>query len=147
LSIDEHLIGKVEVLVADVPWIYGNYRDSANGAVKANYRPLEISDICKIPVSKWLAKHAICLFWITWPHLAEANQVPILDAWGLKQRVSGAPWIKTLPKSADISTGIGTWFQSCSEALLIARKGKPCIKRFPILGLLNGEERQFYYPS
>lgn len=76
----------------------------------------------------------------------------VMEAWGFDY-VTGIPWIKTSPSSGTIRTGIGFWFQSTSELLLVGRKGKPpspdgnaTKKRKPVKGLLCGEEWQFYAP-
>lgn len=135
---------RYDVIVIDDPWSYANWTDAKNGAAVSAMTTQDEDFLSKVPVSKWAQKDCILLMWATWPKLDVALRV--LDARGFEW-VTAAPWIKTTPKSGDISTGIGFWFQSTSEVLIVARQGKPTTERFPILGLLTGDERQFYYPA
>lgn len=135
-----------DVVVIDFPWLYKNFSDAKNGAAKSAMIVQPKDFLKSIPISKWLAKHAIVLSWFTWPKMIEGECGDVMRAHGL-HGVTGAPWIKTLPDKQDISTGIGFWFQSTSEPLTVWKKGNPSQKRYPILGLLAGDERQFYYPA
>lgn len=137
-------MGKFSTILADPPWQYRNFADKAHGAAISNYDTMTLADICAIPVEQWAEKDAVLALWGTWPKLPDA--MTCIAAWGFDY-VTAAPWIKTTPKSSDIYTGIGFWFQSCSEILLIGKRGKPKTERFPILGLLEGEPRQFYAPA
>ena len=138
------------VILADPNWSYQNFGMAKNGAQRAHYRGAEAVDLEKIPVADWAKKDCILLLWGTWPKLTDAMRV--MEAWGFDY-VTGLPWIKTSPSSGTIRTGIGFWFQSTSELLLVGRKGKPpspdgnaTKKRKPVKGLLCGSEWQFYAP-
>lgn len=134
---------RFNVILADPAWNYDQWTQKKNGAVIAHYATMSTSDIAAIPVSRWANEDCVLALWGTWPKLPDA--VEVMNTWGFEY-VTGLPWIKTLPKSGDIYTGIGFWWQSCSELLLIGRKGKPKVGKLPILALLNTEQRQFYAP-
>lgn len=113
----------------------------------------------------------------TWPKLPQAFEVA--RAWGFGDYVTGIPWLKTTPKNKDVTdlleqsggmaslpvrlllimlitlirTGIGFWFQSGSEVLLVFRRGKPpspggseLKKRKVPKGILCGSEGAFFAP-
>jgi N6-adenosine-specific RNA methylase IME4 len=139
--------GSAQVILADPPWKYGNFRKSVNGAAVAHYGTMSVEDICAIPVAKWCAPDAFLVLWGTWPQVPEALRV--MEAWGF-EHITGFPWIKTSPSSQEIYTGIGFWFQSASEYVLIGRRGNarrlPNTEKVYYRGLLVGEESQFYAP-
>lgn len=131
------------VILADPPWEYRSYSDTANGAAAAQYPTMQVADLMRLPVAEWSAPDAVLVMWGTWPKLDEA--FPLLAAWGFDY-VTGLPWVKTTPRG-EIRRGIGFWFQSASELLLIGRRGEP--RRAdgkPLIGLTCGEQRQFYAP-
>jgi len=139
------------VILADPNWLYGNFGAKKHGSPKTHYELAKSSDIAKIPVSQWAKKDCILLLCATWPKLKDAFQVA--EGWGFNEYVTGLPWIKTTPSSGNIRTGIGFWWQSTSELVLVFRKGKPGCpdgnatkKRKPVKGLLCGSEGQFYAP-
>lgn len=127
------------VIYTDPPWIYKNFADSAHGAAQSHYDLLTLGRLKKLRkiIDKWAAKDCIMVMWATWPKLKDAFRV--LRAWGFEDYVTGCPWIKTTPNTGRIRTGIGFWFQSASEILLIARRGKPKTKKIPLLALLTGD--------
>lgn len=135
---------KFSTIIADPNWSYANFTKTAHGAAVSSYETASTEDIAAIPVADFAARDAILLLWVTWPKVMDA--VKVIDAWGFEY-VTGCPWVKTRPKSGDIYTGIGFWFQSASEQLWVCRKGKPKRKKFPILGLLEGDPKQFYAPA
>ena len=130
------------VILADPPWRYRNFTDSVHGAAASQYDTMPAEEIAALPVASWYATDSVLAFWATWPKLPDAFQ--IIKAWGFEY-VSGVPWIKTLAGNGEIRRGIGFWTQSASEAILFARKGDPeRTVAEPVLGLLVGEDRQFY---
>jgi len=102
-------------------------------------------ELAAIPVPSWTAADAVLALWGTWPKLDEA--LHLLTAWGFAY-VTGFPWIKTMPHNGEVRRGIGFWTMSTSELVLIGRRGEPSRRREgkPVLGLLAGEDRQFYAP-
>ena len=139
------------VIYADPNWIYGSFGAKKHGSPKTHYELAGATQISKIPVHEWAAKDCILLLCATWPKLPQAFEVA--NGWGFTDYVTGIPWIKTSPNTGNIRTGIGFWFQSTSEIILVFRKGKPpspdgskLRKRSPPKGLLCGSEGQFYAP-
>ena len=135
---------RFKTVICDCPWRYQNWTNAANGAAVSAMSTMSKEEIIalKSTVSAITDKDCVMLFWTTWPKLEEAYEV--VKEWGF-QVISACPWIKTTPNTGQISTGIGFWFQSTSEILLVVRKGKPTSARDPaVLGLLCGSERQFY---
>jgi len=133
---------KFKVILADPPWSYANFKAAANGSPQ--YKTMPYESIKSIPTARWADDNCLLVMWGTWPLLPLG--VNLVHDWGFEY-ITGIPWIKTLPNAGDISTGVGFWSQSCSEVLLLGRKGKvspPKITKH--LGLLEGEPRTFYAP-
>ena len=139
--------GGFRTIYADPAWPYRNFTDSAHGAVNSHYPTMTVDDICKIPVGeKFANKSSVLLLWATGPHMDSAMKV--IPAWGY-EFVTMAPWLKSTPSSGDIYTGIGFWFQSTSEYLLVAKRGKAKKRKGKsTLGLLVDflSERSFCAP-
>lgn len=141
------------VILADPPWSYGNFSDSAHGAASAHYDTMDFDRIKDLKgfVDRRALKDCVLGLWGTWPKSDQAHH--LLDAWGFKL-VTGIPWVKTVPSSGTIRRSIGFWTMSATEFLLIARRGKP--KRINVdggkskpIGLLIGDRPQecvFYHP-
>lgn len=133
---------KYNVIVADPPWNFNNYKKAAHGSPQ--YPTMSLEDIGKIPVKKWANKNCLLLMWCTWPMLV--NGAKLMELWDFSY-VTGWPWIKTVPNSGTIRCGIGFWTQSTSEFILVGRRGKVSpSKTDRRRGLLIGEDRQFYGP-
>lgn len=67
-----------------------------------------------------------------------------MTEWGFDY-VTGLPWVKTTPSRAELRVGIGFWFMSSSELLLVGVRGKPKrVGRPGVFGMLSGDARQFY---
>ena len=133
---------KYKVILADPPWSYSNFSKAANGAPQ--YKTMPYEKIKEIPVYHWADENCLLAMWTTWPLLVEG--ISLVKDWGFDY-ITGFPWVKTLPKSADISTGVGFWAQSCSEILVLGRRGKvspPKVEKQ--LGLMVDEPRVFYSP-
>lgn len=131
------------VLYGDCPWEYKNFADAAHGAARNHYDTMDLERLKALRpmIDEWAAKDCILALWATWPKLDQAFAV--IDAWGFEY-VTGTPWLKIVPDAGTIKTGIGFWWQSCSEILLICRRGSPKSERLPLLALLAGPERNFY---
>lgn len=130
------------VVIADPPWehkvkLAGDMARHPSHHYDAGV--MGLGAIKAIPVGDWLADDSIVMLWCTWPHMEEGFEV--LKAWGVKYR-TGCPWVKCYP-SGDPARGIGVWFPSVSEGILIGVRGQPK----PLtregerwwLGLLHGE--------
>lgn len=128
-------------ILADPPWAYANA--GCRGAAANHYPTMTLSQISALPVSDMAAKNAVLLLWATWPQLCEGLEV--IKAWGFEY-ITGFPWIKIIGDPSKThwgewnikpQYGVGFWVRGCSEALLVARRGKvsPPINGF--IGLLS----------
>lgn len=125
--------------------MYGQYSEARHGAAAAHYDGMKPEDIASIPVQRWASKDCVLLMWVTWPFMDHG--IDILRAWGFKY-VTGVPWVKTTPSSGLIRTGVGIWWQGCSEAMLVGVRGKSGrVKGKAVRALLCGSEVQFYSPN
>ncbi len=152
--------GPFSVVVADSPWSYSNYRKACQGAASSVMEVMRTEDICAVPVKQWAAKNCLLVMWATFPRILAAFRVA--HAWGFleddwhkqdftsKQYKSGFPWVKTVPNTGNISTGIGHWTQGTSELLFLFTKGKLKKKAGnAVKGLLHGDRGApvFYCPK
>lgn len=145
------MAGPFGCIYADPNWKYENWSAPCHGAAVSAYETSSTEEIaaCGLAVQNLLAaKDCYLALWCTGPKVVVGDHVTVARAWGFEP-VSMAPWVKTLPKSEDIATGIGFWFQGAAEYLIICRKGKPKRKKDAphVLGLLYGEDRVFYAPK
>lgn len=139
------------VILADVPWDYENWTDAVHGAAESAIVTMTTDDIAAIPVASFAEDNAVLAMWATWPKLPDAMRV--IEAWGFRY-MTGVPWVKTLPPAQaflfpdanhdpiHVRRGIGFWFQSTSELLLLAVRGKVTPGRTAQIGLLTGDLRQ-----
>jgi N6-adenosine-specific RNA methylase IME4 len=134
---------RFSVIVADPPWQYDV--SGVQGDPNVHYPTVRLGEMLNYPVAQWAADDAVLAMWGTWPKLNEAP--PLMAAWGFRY-VTGFPWIKTAPGTGSIRRGVGFWTQSASEFVLIGRRGEPkkAGQAAPVLGLLLGEDRQFFAP-
>ena len=136
---------KYGVIISDFPWSYEHA--PPQGAADDQYELM--SDEAILALCPWIdsisADDAVHLMWATWPRLALALQV--MEACGFAQ-LTGCPWIKTVPSAGTIRIrrGIGYWFQSVSEVMIVGVRGKGGLQNGQTakLGLLSGDERAFY---
>jgi len=134
---------KYKVIVADPPWKLNNYSKPAHGAPQ--YPKMTYDELQRLPVETWADKNCLLVMWCIWSCLDQG--VELLKEWGFEY-VTGWPWIKTVPSSGEIVTGMGFWAQATSEFILIGRKGKVSPpKKSKHLGLLIGDDRIFYAPA
>jgi N6-adenosine-specific RNA methylase IME4 len=144
---------KFNVILADPPWRYGNFksdRTKKHGAVAPQYRTMTPDEIAALDIEGFAAKDAVLFLWTTGPHLREG--LAVLEAWCFKY-VTCVPWVKTVPRTGEIKRGVGFWTMHAAEYLLIGKRGtvrkikKPSFARKDTpMGLLVGEPRVFYAP-
>lgn len=151
IETDEIAPGRFGVVYADPNWEFGNFGAKRHGSPRTHYKLDSTTNIARIPVARYTKPDALLILCATWPKLESAFTVA--RGWGFGEYVTGWPWIKTVPSSGTIRTGIGFWVQSTSELLLVFRRGKPpspdgnaTKERKPVRGLLCGSEGQFYAP-
>jgi N6-adenosine-specific RNA methylase IME4 len=113
------------------------------GGLVYEYQTMPLEDICRMPIQTLAADDSILLLWATWPKLAEAMHV--IESWGFRY-LTGLPWIKIVGEprrnlwgDLDIKPqyGIGYWVRTCSELVLIARRGNVSPPEGGSIGLLS----------
>lgn len=102
--------GQYSLIYADPPWRYES--SAGTRAIENHYPTMDLGDICALPVPA--ADDAVLLLWATNPLLREAFQV--MEAWGFDYKTN-ACWVKD-------RVGLGHYFRSQHELLLIGTKGK-----------------------
>jgi N6-adenosine-specific RNA methylase IME4 len=109
------------VILCDPPWSYSQYKDAANGAAKAKYECMTIDQIKSLPIGDWAADNCVLALWCTNAKLNEG--IELIQHYGFTYKTK-VTWAKNSPKSSDLSTGVGIWFQAATEDILFAIKGK-----------------------
>jgi N6-adenosine-specific RNA methylase IME4 len=147
---------KYGTIIMDPPWRYGGtgqfqgrgrkgqVQGRFNGGQRFRYPSMHTDEIAALPIAALAADECVLLMWATWPMLPDA--LYCVKQYGFEY-VTGLPWIKVLGPSKPFTPqswrerltlqyGIGFWVRSCSEPLLIARRGDVTI-RSPFVGLLS----------
>jgi len=119
-SLTEHDT-RYATIVADPDWQYENFGLAKHGAARAHYPGSAVEEISKIPVKRWAKRDAILFLWATLPKLDQA--IAVMHAWDFRL-VTAIPWVKTQPKKGAIKHGIGFWFYTAAELVLVCRAGK-----------------------
>lgn len=103
------------VIYADPPWLYdkGKELSDSYGDVSKHYPPMELQDICNLPVSELCDKNSVLFLWATAPKLPEALEV--MKAWGFEYKTN-VIWDK-------VGHNFGYYFSVRHEILLIGGKG------------------------
>ena len=100
------------VIYADPPWRYHNVL-SEDRRIENHYPTMSLDDICDLPVAGTAANDSLLYLWATVAELPGALRV--MEAWGFDYK-SHAVWVKP-------SIGIGFWFRSQHELLLLGTRG------------------------
>jgi N6-adenosine-specific RNA methylase IME4/ParB-like chromosome segregation protein Spo0J len=100
------------VIYCDPPWQYECNLDN-DRAVDNHYPTMPTPDICALPVAAMALEDAALFMWATAPKIMEAGR--IIEAWGFTYKTC-AIWDKEL-------IGIGNYFRTQHELLLVATKG------------------------
>jgi N6-adenosine-specific RNA methylase IME4 len=100
------------VIYADPPWRYHNVV-SEDRRIENHYPTMSLDDICDLPVAGIAAADSLLYLWATVAELPGALRV--MNAWGFEYK-SHAVWVKP-------SIGIGFWFRSQHELLLLGTRG------------------------
>lgn len=133
-------------ILADPNWTYSNFGAAMHGAARGHYECSSTAEIASIPVASWARKDSTLLLWATLPKLDCA--IDVMRAWGFSL-VTSLPWVKMVPSRSELAKGIGFWFYSTTEMLLICRRGNSKAPKYASGaekpdGLLVGECAQFY---
>jgi len=102
--------GLFNVVYVDPPYKY-DFSNTDNRKIENHYPTMDIDKICtlKLPIDK----DAVLFLWSPSPKLLEA--LKILEAWGFEYKTN-AIWNKEI-------IGMGYWFRSQHEILLVGTKG------------------------
>lgn len=105
-------VGPYDVILADPPWRY-DFSETDSRKIENQYPTATIDEICgHIPDA---ANDAVLFMWATAPKLEESFSV--MRAWGFTYTTC-AVWDKEV-------IGMGYWFRSQHELLLVGIKGRP----------------------
>jgi len=116
---------KYKTIYADPPWKYRDSKgDSAKlGAATSSYQVMDLSDICSLPIRKYIDEDATLFLWVTMPMLDEGLQV--IRHWGFVYKTCAFVWVKLNPKGEGIYSGLGHWVNGNAELVLLANQGHP----------------------
>lgn len=103
---------KYQLILIDPPWRY-EFSVSTTREIENQYPTMDLEDIKKLPIGEMADKDSVIFLWVTSPKLEEGLEV--LKAYGFKY-VTSAIWDK-------IKIGMGYYFRSRHELLLIGKKG------------------------
>ncbi len=133
-QMDLSQFGRYGVIIADPPWPYDNPKSHQPRLGGYTYPTMTMQEILAMPVPALAADNCILFLWGTGPKIDEA--VATRRAWGFKP-ITMFPWVK-LTTSGRPRYGPGHWVASCSEYVLIGRRGKVHPPHPPLyLGLLG----------
>lgn len=118
---------KYKVILADVPWKYGNFSSAKHGAASCHYGCLESRVIATLPVASIAEENCALFLWITAPKLVEGAHLPLLWSWGFKP-VTMLSWRKEYAFGKPYC-GLGFYVRSRYEHIVFATRGK--VPRLP----------------
>lgn len=102
------------VVVADPPWRY-SFSRSRKRRIDNQYPTMSYEELARVEVPA--SPDAVMLMWATAPKLVEA--LSLLSAWGFTYKTH-AVWDK-------VRVGMGYWFRSRHELLLVGTRGSPTL--------------------
>jgi N6-adenosine-specific RNA methylase IME4 len=109
--------GEYGVILCDPPWQPDKGLLDPSREIENQYPTMPLDEIVGLAkqVKRLSASDCVLLMWVVTQKLAEAMQV--MEAWGFTHK-SGAVWVKS-------SIGMGYWFRSRHELLLLGTRGRP----------------------
>lgn len=118
------MIKKYQIIYADPPWSYKNYKnDTASRWVGNKYKLMNVSDICALPINEMANDNCVLFLWVTPPTLFDGLKV--MKAWGFEYKTKGFCWVKKNKIADSFFWGMGYWTRSNTEDCLIGIKGRP----------------------
>lgn len=108
-------VKKYNIIYADPPWSYYNKKTggSFNSGASQKYPTMSIDEICDLPIDTITDNDAILFLWSTTPLLPES--LTVMKSWGFRYKTK-IIWKKP-------SIGLGYWFRTQTEDLLVGIKG------------------------
>lgn len=109
--------GKYGVILMDPPWRPDEGLLDPTREIENQYPTMTVDELCAMQakIDALAGDDCVLLMWTTAQKIGEA--VEILNAWGFTVK-SGAVWVKG-------SIGMGYWFRSRHELLILATRGEP----------------------
>jgi site-specific DNA-methyltransferase (adenine-specific) len=109
-------MNKYNIIYADPPWSYNNKRTGGSmiSGADSKYQTIPTKELCTLPIYNILEDDAVLFLWSTNPFLPDAFKV--MESWGFKYKTM-ITWKKN-------NNGMGFWFRSRTEHLLLGVKGK-----------------------
>lgn len=104
-------LGEFDVIVADPPW-RSDFGKTDSRSADRHYATMDAADIAALDIPA--ARHALLLLWC--PSSMLPTGLYVMRRWGFSFR-SSAVWCKPV-------MGVGHWFRSQHELILLGRKGK-----------------------
>jgi N6-adenosine-specific RNA methylase IME4 len=106
--------GKFALIYADPPWTFESV-ESENRTVQNHYATMSLEELMLLPVPTIAQNDCILMMWAPACKVDEAMR--LMKAWGFTYRTC-AVWVKD-------KVGMGHWFRTQHEMLLLAIKGNP----------------------
>jgi len=106
--------GKFAFIYADPPWTF-EFVESENRTVQNHYATMSLEELMLLPVPTIAQNDCVLMMWAPACKVDEAMQ--LMKAWGFTYRTC-AVWVKD-------KVGLGHWFRTQHEMLLLAIKGNP----------------------
>ena len=115
---------KYQIIYADPPWDYDDKKNCDPKMGGITYPVLKLPILKTLKVPEICDKNCLLFLWVTGPKLPEA--IELMKAWGFKYLTVAFNWIK-INRDGSLRTGLGHYSRSCSEFVLLGKKGS--IKR------------------
>lgn len=132
---------KYGVILADPPWLFKTYSPKGEGkSAQRHYPCMTTTEICDLPIADVAAPDCALFLWATWPMIFDAQKV--IESWGFRYSGLAWEWIKRNDRTGKYAFGGGYGTRKNLEPLLLARRGKPVIKRRDVRDFMFSERRE-----
>lgn len=120
----------------DVPWKFVvRSKKGEQRSPERHYKTMTLEQIAALPVADYAADNSFMMFWVTGPHLAVGNHLPIMRTWGFEPTAIWGVWIKPSKKrfrqgwmffdDFNFFVGMGYTTRQNAEYVVVGRRGKP----------------------
>ena len=122
---------KYQIIYADPPWEYGNFKnidENRNKRINGDlfkitpYSCMSLKDIKELPIPSISEENSILFIWVTMPLLQDVFGV--IQNWGFTYKTCGFVWTKKNKNNNGFYFGLGHYTRANTELCLIATKGK-----------------------
>ena len=113
--------GPFDLIYADPPWHVRCWAEGKQGGRSLPYADMDLSAICRLPVSKISTPDAVLAIWV---NSAEPTATArVIEAWGFTGICEGFVWVK-VAKSGKPHFGMGQTTRKDTESVWLAKRGK-----------------------